>query len=218
MPRSPRQLCFLVSVFSFGHSASDMYRELGLRRGASSADIKAAYRDAAKRYHPDKNKDPNAQERFRRIASAYEALSDPDKRRLYDLHGEDYTRVEQERQRHDQHRRQQEEFFNVFGGHERRRNKGPPIFSSTLWVSSEAYRALIELSADAWLLQFYHGAHEPSGERGQAAPTNVLPSLPLASRLLRFAQIGANHVRNLRRTGRRSRPSCRRWSSSGAST
>ena len=218
MALSPRRhvLCCLLSVVSFARSASDLYRELGLRRGASSAYIKAAYRDAAKRYHPDKNKDPKAQERFRRIASAYETLSDSEKRRLYDLHGEHYSRVEQERQRYDQHRRQQEEFFNAFRG--RRRTKGPSIFSSTLWVSSEAYRDLIELSADAWLLQFYHGAHEPSGERGQAAPTNVLPSLPLASRLLRFAQIGANHVRNLRRTGRRSRPSCRRWSSSGAST
>ena len=57
--------------------------------------------------------------------------------------------------------RQQEEFFNAFGGGggRGRRNQGPPIFSSTVWVGSEAYRDLIEDSTDSWLLQFYHGTH-----------------------------------------------------------
>ena len=214
MALSPRRhvLCCLLSVVSFARSASDLYRELGLRRGASSADIKAAYRDAAKRYHPDKNKDPKAQERFRRIASAYETLSDSEKRRLYDLHGEHYSRVEQERQRYDQHRRQQEEFFNAFRG--RRRTKGPSIFSSTLRVSSEGYRDLVEDSTDAWLLQLYHGAREASQvwQERPGVSNNRASLSPLVFRLPRRAQIGASRARNLRRAGRRSRPSCRRWS------
>ena len=46
----------------------DYYRELGLRRTATQADIKAAYRDLAKRYHPDKNKEPGSAERFQRLS------------------------------------------------------------------------------------------------------------------------------------------------------
>ena len=151
----------LLLACSRGVRAADYYRELGVRRSASSADIKAAYRDAAKKYHPDKNPDPQAGVRFQRIAAAYETLSDPEKRRLYDLHGEDYSRVQQQHQQQEQTRRQQEEFFNAFGGGggRGRRNQGPPIFSSTVWVGSEAYRDLIEDSTDSWLLQFYHGTH-----------------------------------------------------------
>ena len=92
MPRcSGRSACrlasFVVLLGAWPARAADYYRELGVRRSASSADIKAAYRDAAKKYHPDKNKDANAQMRFQRIAAAHETLCDPEKRRLYDLHG-----------------------------------------------------------------------------------------------------------------------------------
>ena len=62
----------LLLACSRGVRAADYYRELGVRRSASSADIKAAYRDAAKKYHPDKNPDPQAGVRFQRIAAAYE--------------------------------------------------------------------------------------------------------------------------------------------------
>ncbi|NDB96815.1 MAG: J domain-containing protein [Verrucomicrobia bacterium] len=72
---------------------ADFYRDLGVSRRASASEIKAAYRDAAKKYHPDKNKDEDAQIRFQKIAAAYETLSDPEKRRLYDLHGSDYAQV-----------------------------------------------------------------------------------------------------------------------------
>jgi DnaJ-class molecular chaperone len=65
--------------------ALDLYQRLGLKRGASEAEIKKAYRSLAKQLHPDKNKDnPNAAKRFSEVTHAYDMLSDKDKRARYD--------------------------------------------------------------------------------------------------------------------------------------
>ncbi|XP_001515558.1 dnaJ homolog subfamily B member 1 [Ornithorhynchus anatinus] len=67
----------------------DYYETLGLSRGASDEEIKRAYRRQALRYHPDKNKDPGAEEKFKEIAEAYDVLSDPRKRDIFDRYGEE---------------------------------------------------------------------------------------------------------------------------------
>ena len=68
----------------------DFYKILGLPRTATLNQIKKSYRKLAKELHPDKNKnDPKAQELFQDLGAAYEALSDPDKRKIYDKHGEE---------------------------------------------------------------------------------------------------------------------------------
>ncbi|XP_032297720.1 dnaJ homolog subfamily B member 1-like, partial [Coturnix japonica] len=67
----------------------DYYRTLGLARGASDEEIKRAYRRQALRFHPDKNKEPGAEERFKEIAEAYDVLSDPKKREIFDKYGEE---------------------------------------------------------------------------------------------------------------------------------
>ena len=65
--------------------ALDLYQRLGLKRGASEAEIKKAYRSLAKQLHPDRNKDnPDAAKRFAEITHAYDLLSDKDKRARYD--------------------------------------------------------------------------------------------------------------------------------------
>jgi DnaJ-class molecular chaperone len=65
--------------------ALDLYQRLGLKRGASEAEIKKAYRSLAKQLHPDRNKDnPKAAERFAQVTAAYDLLSDKDKRAQYD--------------------------------------------------------------------------------------------------------------------------------------
>ena len=65
--------------------ALDLYQRLGLKRGASEAEIKKAYRSLAKQLHPDRNKDnPKAAERFAQVTAAYDLLSDKDKRARYD--------------------------------------------------------------------------------------------------------------------------------------
>ena len=66
----------------------DYYEVLGVPRRAADKDIKAAYRRLARRYHPDvTGDDPRATERFKEISEAYECLSDPSRRRAYDLFG-----------------------------------------------------------------------------------------------------------------------------------
>ena len=65
--------------------ALDLYQRLGVKRGASEAEIKKAYRSLAKQLHPDRNKDnPNAAKRFGEVTQAYDLLSDKDKRAQYD--------------------------------------------------------------------------------------------------------------------------------------
>jgi DnaJ domain len=65
-------------------SGVDYYAELGLVSGASSAAIDEAYRRRAKALHPDRNPDPTAEERFKRLTGAYEVLRDPATRAAYD--------------------------------------------------------------------------------------------------------------------------------------
>lgn len=65
----------------------DLYKILGVSRKASDADIKSAYRKLARKYHPDVNKAPDAEEKFREATAAYEILSDKEKRAQYDQFG-----------------------------------------------------------------------------------------------------------------------------------
>ncbi|MBN3280935.1 DNJB4 protein, partial [Polyodon spathula] len=67
----------------------DYYKILGIQKGAADEDIKKAYRKQALKWHPDKNKSANAEEKFKEIAEAYEVLSDPKKREIYDQVGEE---------------------------------------------------------------------------------------------------------------------------------
>jgi DnaJ-class molecular chaperone len=70
-------------------AAKDYYEILGLKKGASEAEIKKAYRKLALQYHPDRNKgDKSAEEKFKEVTKAYEVLSDPQKKQTYDQFGE----------------------------------------------------------------------------------------------------------------------------------
>jgi molecular chaperone DnaJ len=70
--------------------ATDYYGVLGVARGATDTEIKRAYRKLARDLHPDVNPDPGAKERFQEVTRAYEALTDPEKRRIVDLGGDPF--------------------------------------------------------------------------------------------------------------------------------
>ncbi|MEJ5169015.1 MAG: DnaJ domain-containing protein, partial [Arcobacteraceae bacterium] len=59
--------------------AKSLYDTLELKENATADEIKKAYRKLARKYHPDVNKDPSAEEKFKEINAAYEVLSDPEK-------------------------------------------------------------------------------------------------------------------------------------------
>ncbi|HET9169895.1 MAG TPA: J domain-containing protein [Actinospica sp.] len=73
--------------------ARDYYEVLGVGRDASADEIQQAFRQSARRHHPDVNRDPAAEERFKEINEAYQVLSDPETRRRYDRFGPDFRKI-----------------------------------------------------------------------------------------------------------------------------
>ncbi|MFH0180180.1 DnaJ C-terminal domain-containing protein [Streptomyces cacaoi] len=73
--------------------ARDFYEVLGVARTADRDELQRAYRTLARRYHPDVNKDPQAEERFKEINEAFSVLSDPEQRARYDRFGEDFRKI-----------------------------------------------------------------------------------------------------------------------------
>ena len=68
--------------------AKSLYETLEINEKATADEIKKAYRKLARKYHPDVNKDPQAEEKFKEINAAYEVLSNPEKKQQYDQHGD----------------------------------------------------------------------------------------------------------------------------------
>ena len=92
-------LLLLLLLSERAIAGKDLYSVLGVRRGASDDEIKKAYRKGSLKFHPDRvhdeSKKAEAQKRFTDIAGAYETLSDPEKRRIYDQTGDDGSQAEE---------------------------------------------------------------------------------------------------------------------------
>lgn len=136
--------CLLSAVVVL---AKDYYDILGVTKKAKEKDIKKAFRKLALKYHPDKNKDDkDAEKKFVEIAKAYEVLSDPEKRKKYDMFGEDFENAGangggQGGGHHDFHFNFND-FFKDFdsqfhnhqrGGHFRSEHSGGPRFYDSLF-------------------------------------------------------------------------------------
>lgn len=78
-------------------SYRDYYAVLGVARAATQEEVNAAYRQLARKYHPDISKEADAEERFKEVGNAYEVLRDPEKRKLYDRYGEQWKAVSEGR-------------------------------------------------------------------------------------------------------------------------
>ena len=85
----PQWLAFLLCVsLPLLSLSKDYYKVLGLKKEAKSEEIKKTFRKLALKYHPDKNKEEGAEEKFMELSEAYDVLSDPKKRTDYDMNGQ----------------------------------------------------------------------------------------------------------------------------------
>jgi DnaJ-class molecular chaperone len=75
--------------------AQDHYKTLGVPRNASAADIQKAYRDLARKYHPDVNPEKSATKKFQQIQAAFDVLNNPEKREMYDRYGSSFETMGQ---------------------------------------------------------------------------------------------------------------------------
>ena len=72
------------------------YKVLGIPQDSNEDQIKEGFKKRSKKYHPDRNKkDPRAKEKFEKVVNAYELLKDPERRRIYDMTGEDNPQGDQ---------------------------------------------------------------------------------------------------------------------------
>ncbi|CAK56574.1 unnamed protein product (macronuclear) [Paramecium tetraurelia] len=85
---------FLLLVLA----GEDYYQLLGLKKGASEAEIKKAFKKQSLKYHPDKNKGNEEKKQFQKIVNAYETLKDPEKRKIYDQYGEEGVNKHEQQQ------------------------------------------------------------------------------------------------------------------------
>src|SRR6478735_3909249 len=85
--RPPRRIARTILDRSMATTEINYYATLGVARTATDAEIKRAFRKLAQQWHPDVNKDPAADERFKQINEAYQVLSDPQRRHSYDMFG-----------------------------------------------------------------------------------------------------------------------------------
>jgi len=145
--------------------ARDYYETLGVDRSADDATIKKAFRKLARELHPDVNAhDPDAEEKFKEAAAAYEVLNDPERRRLYDSYGEDGLRRGGYAPDMDAFGSVSDLFsaffgggsgFDIFGGGGGRRGRGGAIqgadvvASATIDLTESAHGKTVEIAYEA---------------------------------------------------------------------
>ncbi|CAG4906839.1 unnamed protein product [Colias eurytheme] len=123
-------LVLLLCPFIIAQKIGDPYKILGIHRRATFSEIRKAYRQLAKEWHPDKNEDPNAESRFVEIKQAYELLSDTERRQAYDLYGITNEDDHMYKQRHDysQYARFSNDPFDFFSAHFRTQDQDITLF------------------------------------------------------------------------------------------
>lgn len=144
----------------------DYYSILGVKKGDNAAEMKKQYRKLARKYHPDVNTDPAAEQKFKDIGEAYEVLKDPEKRKAYDQYGVDWKAGHQ--QRGQQQYYQQAPHFHRGGS--RGRTGGGFDFGGEPFGDGKGY-------SDFFEAMFGHGGGRP---RYQQKGTDVDASISIA--------------------------------------
>ncbi|XP_013182257.1 PREDICTED: dnaJ homolog subfamily C member 16 [Papilio xuthus] len=124
-------LLLMICALAAAQDIGNPYEILGVHRRATLPEIRKAYRQLAKEWHPDKNEDPNAESRFVEIKQAYELLSDMERRQAYDLYGITNEDEHMYKQRHDysQYARfSNDPFEEFFGTHFRTQDQDITLF------------------------------------------------------------------------------------------
>ncbi|XP_076086499.1 dnaJ homolog subfamily C member 16-like [Mytilus galloprovincialis] len=104
---------FLIACLCAGSASTEnLYKVLGVSKTATQKEIKKAYKEMAREWHPDKNSDENAADRFTKINEAYETLGDSNKRDQYDRFG--YTAAREQKPSHEYHNPFGNDFFRGF--------------------------------------------------------------------------------------------------------
>eukprot|EP00667_Euglena_gracilis_P005442 EG_transcript_5478 len=158
----PIAILLLLSLLAGPAVAADLYGILGLRRSSSDRDVKRAYKRLALKWHPDRNKSPEAKEKFIQIQQAYDVLSDPAKRRDYDVDG----RTPEERARRPAGPQANPFMYGSPYGGFFGQWYVPPIPSDTTELRSGNWQQWVgrpprqHSPSGAWLVHFYH-VHSP---------------------------------------------------------
>jgi len=120
--------------------AADFYKILDVHKSASDKDIRAAYKRLSKKWHPDKNKSPEAEGKFVDIARAYEILSDETKRQIYDRHGEEGLKAHEGGHGHQPN--PFDMFSNFFGGQQQQQQtrRGPSSLTEFEVTLADVYQ------------------------------------------------------------------------------
>lgn len=151
--------CILVSA------GRDFYKILGVKKSSNTNEIKKAYRKLAKELHPDKNKDdPDASTKFQDLGAAYEVLSDPDKKKLYDQCGEDCVKKDGMMDHSDPFASFFGDFgfsFNGGGEHRHEVQKGANIVMDLFVSLEELYTGnFVEITRNKPVLKPAHGTRK----------------------------------------------------------
>lgn len=135
----PYTILTLLYLISPCLSAQDFYKLLGIKRSASQKEIKKAYRAKSLEFHPDKNKEEGAAEKFAEIAYAYEVLTNENKKEVYDKHGEEGLKQHESNNRGGGGGGGFDDIFSHFGfnfgGQRRQRERSTPNVDIPLRVS-----------------------------------------------------------------------------------
>ncbi|RDW79866.1 chaperone J-domain-containing protein [Coleophoma cylindrospora] len=129
----PSASLFLLCLVQLAACAEDFYKLLGIDKQASDREIKRAYRTLSKKYHPDKNPgNETAKQKFVEVAEAYEALSTPETRKIYDQYGHEGLKQRQQQGGGGGHHDPFDLFSRFFGGgghfgHQPGQRRGPDM-------------------------------------------------------------------------------------------